>query len=133
MTYHGNARTERFTRRERKGNGQGHDEAVPSRLVLVLRLSFFSHLHPRTRHVASNTNASEHHARPPEAKQRPAGKRDTRGAQTSLSCARMRAHTYRSSARMHPRGPAHTACARGLTCPRSCFQIGLVSNFILQM
>ena len=59
ITSHGNARTERFTRRERKGNGQGHDEAVPSRLVLVLRFSFVSHLHPRTSHVASNTNASE--------------------------------------------------------------------------
>jgi hypothetical protein len=47
ITSHGNARTERFTRRERKGNGQGHDEAVPSRLVLVLRFSFVSHLHPR--------------------------------------------------------------------------------------
>jgi hypothetical protein len=69
--------------------------------------------------VARNMKASEHHARPPEAKQRPAGERDTRGEQTSLSCARMRAQKYRSPARMHPRGPSHTACACGLTCPCS--------------
>jgi hypothetical protein len=131
MTAHGNARTERFTRR---GNGQGHDEAVPSRLVLVLRLSFVSHLHPRR----SQRGKKHEGVRTPRATSR--GKAETSGGKGYSRRAdesELRAHACAKIQVAGANAPARPLTHRvrvriDLSLLRTCFQIGLVSSLLHQ-